>query len=117
MGLDNLIQHSIRVTQCLTACQLEASPPAFSSRLTVNRPSSTHSRDCKIIHSNCPTQNANGGLYSGGKGRLLPDCPVLPPHLVVNTIHIPPMITNLKHTIVCFKSDYYTSLCYNPGAH
>lgn len=27
------------------------------------------------------------------------------------------MITNLKHTTVCLKSDYYTSLRYNPGAH
>lgn len=74
-------------------------------------------RQWRIINHLC--------LYCGGEGHLLP---VHPPHPVVSTIPIPPVITNLKHTFVCFNSDvlhmsicfnsdYYTSLRYHPGPH
>lgn len=106
MGLENLFQCSIRVSQRLTACHLE---PVLLQSL----PSCHHHRlqhrlmsRWKLMHSICHKQNANAVLtvtsvcivalrviFSRG-------APVHPPHPAVSTIKIYPMTATLPRTTV-----------------
>lgn len=98
MGLENLIQHSIQVTQCLSACQQDsfllqsssnipsAAPPAplYEPMQVVSFHLSPAERQRHIQNSLC--------LYCGSDGHLIPECPVCPPRPAVSFIHFPPMI-------------------------
>lgn len=114
MGLENLIQRSIRVVQRISACQsmispLQASPlrtPAVplapsSEPIQVDSFHLSHSeRQCRIHNNLC--------LYCGSNGHLIPDCPVSPPRPVVSTVQLPWSVSTLQHTTLSVTTPHLT---------
>uniref|UniRef100_A0A9J7XZK1 Retrotransposon-derived protein PEG10 n=1 Tax=Cyprinus carpio carpio TaxID=630221 RepID=A0A9J7XZK1_CYPCA len=107
LGLECLIQKSIRVAQRLTACQQltpavrpppalpSVAPPAPEPMQVDSHHLSTSERQRRINTGLC--------LYCGGEGHLLPSCPVRPPCPAVSTIHLPPQTAQLTQTWVTLR--------------
>lgn len=99
--LENIIQSAIRIFQRLTACQLESPslhPSPVSPPVALPAPTnSLHTDSFHLSHAKHQRRILNRlCLYCG----LLPEYPVWPPHSVVSTIQLPPMIANLTITVV-----------------
>uniref|UniRef100_A0A8C1X240 Gypsy retrotransposon integrase-like protein 1 n=1 Tax=Cyprinus carpio TaxID=7962 RepID=A0A8C1X240_CYPCA len=107
LGLESLIQKSIRVAQRLTACRQltpavcpppalpSVAPPAPEPMQIDSHHLSTSERQRRINTGLC--------LYCGGEGHLLPSCPVRPPRPAVSTIHLPPQTAQLIQTWVTLR--------------
>lgn len=104
IGIENLIQRSIRVDQRRTACQLDhpaLPPPRPSTSVSPSAPepmdiSSTHISSVECQHR----INNNLCLYCGSAGHLLTSCPVRPPRPAVSTVCIHSPISQMKCTTV-----------------
>ncbi|KAG1930496.1 retrotransposable element [Pimephales promelas] len=105
VGLENIIQRSIRVDQRHTACMLDTPtppPPPSGANLPAPEPMdigshhlSSSERQRRISSHLC--------LYCGLSGHQLPTCPIRPPRSVVSTVRLPlpisAIITYLHHSL------------------
>ena len=104
MGLEALIQKTIRVSQRLSACGLSspaADPPPAQTSVAPPAPEpmqidsyhlTTTERQRRISQHLC--------LYCGGDGHGTTTCPVRPTRPAVSTIQLPPLTANLTKTPV-----------------
>ena len=104
MGIENLIQKTIRVYQRLFACDLSeptvsllpsvpsSTPPAPEPMEIGSSHLPTSERQRRILHHLC--------LYCASDKHLLSTCPVRPPRPAVSSIQVHPKIEMLNRTTV-----------------
>lgn len=111
IGIENFIQHSIRLPAC-TLDQPALHPPSTSPSVNPPAPEpmqvdsfhlSNVERQWRIANRLC--------LYCGAVGHLLPSCPVHPPHPAASTIQLPLSIPPLTRTDVIL----FARLCSVPS--
>ncbi|MGL5565287.1 MAG: DUF4939 domain-containing protein, partial [Plesiomonas sp.] len=104
LGLESLIQKSIRVSQRLSACNHLApavNPPPISPAVAPPAPEPMQVDTHHLSISERQRRiNSRLCLYCGGDGHQLPTCPVRPPRPAVSTIHLPPSTAHLSKTWV-----------------
>ncbi|MGL4765872.1 MAG: retrotransposon gag family protein, partial [Aeromonas sp.] len=97
LGLECIIQKSIRVAQRLHACHQRtpvALPPPVSTSVAPPAPEPMQVDSQHLTASERQRRISSGlCLYCGGEGHILTSCPVRPPRPAVSTIHIPPQVS------------------------
>lgn len=104
IGVEGLIQRSIRVAQQRSACLLDnpaqppprppniVSPPVPEPMEVDSTHLSSNERQRRILSNLC--------LYCGAAGHLLISCPVRPPRPAVSSVRLPSPVSSMKHTPV-----------------
>ncbi|ROK23432.1 Transmembrane protein 232 [Anabarilius grahami] len=110
MGLELLIQKTVRMSQRLSACgntapatnplpvQPSVAPPAPEFMQIDTHHLTTMERQRRIHQQLC--------LYCGGDGHGISTCPVRPPRPAVSAIQLPPHTAHLTKTLVYVKSSH-----------
>lgn len=110
MGLELLIQKTVRVSQRLSACGITAptanplpvqpsvAPPAPEPMQIDTHHLTTTERQCRISQQLC--------LCCGGDGHGISTCPVRPPRPAVSTIQLPPHTAHLTKTLVYVNNSH-----------
>lgn len=104
MGLENLIQKTIRVSQRLYASHMNTpavNPLPASTSVAAPAPEpmqvdSNHLTNAEHLRR----MNIRLCLYCGGDGHVISNCPVRPPHPAVSTLQFPPKTSQLIKTLV-----------------
>lgn len=105
MGLENLIQKTIRVAQLFSACQFNSpavNPLAAAPSVAIPAPEPMQVDSTLLTHAEHRRRlQLRLCLYCGGEDHLIATCPVQPPCPAINTtIQLPVRIAPLTRTPV-----------------
>lgn len=104
MGIENLIQKTIRVSQRLSACDNPSTAVSPPSSIPIASPPAPEPMQVDSTHLT-PSERQRCiqlhlCLYCGSDNHLICSCPVRPQRSAVSSIQIPPKVESLNRTMV-----------------